>query len=212
MAERQMTTVLSDVRADHRLRYEFAIHELQNRRCTGHVVDAGAGIGYGSHMLADHVETVTSIEISEEAHQVFLNHWAKGNIDYQCRDLLDPALEISADAVVCFEFIEHVEFYDQAIKRFAKWSDLLIISTPNELVRPHQQPPVNPFHFRHFTPKELKQLLSKHGFSIQSWHYQKSGAEPEILPGTNGKFIIAVATKRPFSFLRSARSALSKLK
>jgi hypothetical protein len=110
-------------------------------------------------------------------------------------DLLEYQTSQKADAVVCFEFIEHVEFYGQAIKKFSEWSDLLIISTPNELVRPHLQEPVNPFHFRHFTPTELEDALGQHGFHVESWQCQRNGAKPDLLPGTQGKFIIAVASQ-----------------
>ncbi len=195
MSERQMATTLEDVREDHRARYRFAIEELSKRGKTSYVIDAGCGVGYGSAMLADVVDAVTSIEISDEAYELYSGHWQRENIEFQKVDLLTFEAAKKADAVVCFEFIEHVEFYEAAIAKFAEWSDFLIISTPNEEVRPHLQEPVNPHHFRHFRPSELAEVLEKCGFEIVSWHCQRNGSKPELCEGTNGKFIIAVCQK-----------------
>ncbi len=195
MAERQMAATLDEIRPDHRARYEFAIAELQKRGRAGHVIDAGCGIGYGSALLAAVVDSVTSIEISSEAFDVYQQHWQRDNIDFHNCDLLSFQTEKPADAVVCFEFIEHVEFYEAAIKKFASWSDLLIISTPNEEVRPHLQEPVNPHHFRHFRPSELSDVLEKFGMKVQQWYCQRNGAKPDVSQGTYGKFIIAVSER-----------------
>ncbi len=195
MSERQMATTLDDVREDHRARYRFAIEELQRRGKTAYVIDAGCGVGYGSAMLSEVVDQITSIEISDEAYEFYANHWQRDNIDFKQADLLSFEAERQADAVVCFEFIEHVDFYEAAIKKFSEWTDLLIISTPNEEVRPHLQEPVNPHHFRHFRPDELKDVVEKYGFEVANWYCQRNGSKPELCEGTNGKFIIAVCPK-----------------
>lgn len=190
-----MATTWGEIRKDHLLRYEFAINELKRRGKTGKVIDAGCGVGYGSAMLADAVDSVVSIELSTEAHDIYRQHWHRPNIKFCNLDLLTYECDERVDAVVCFEFIEHVEFYDAAIERFSRWSDLLIISTPNEEIRPHLQEPVNPFHFRHFRPSELSEALAKQGFQVSGWHHQKNGAKPEIHAGTDGKFIIAIGER-----------------
>jgi 2-polyprenyl-3-methyl-5-hydroxy-6-metoxy-1,4-benzoquinol methylase len=199
MSERQMAATLAEVREDHTLRYAFAIAELKRLGRLGHVIDAGCGVGYGSAMLSEAVQRVTSIEVSEEAHAWYLRHWQRQNIDFHRVDLLQFDAPKKVDAVVCFEFIEHVEFYQAAIEKFSQWSDCLIISTPNEEVRPHLQEPVNPFHFRHFRPRELQEVLEASGFGIESWHCQRSGGKPQLCEGTHGKFIIAVCTKHAAS-------------
>ena len=197
MAERQMATTLADVRSDHLLRYEYAVSELQRRGRLGHVIDAGCGIGYGSSLLAEVCEKVTSIEVSREAYDVYEEFWKRENIEFYNGDLLQFECAEKVDAVVCFEFIEHIEFYETAIRRFAQWSDLLIISTPNEEVRPHLQEPVNPYHFRHFRPSELSEVIEQAGMRVCNWHCQRSGAEPALLSGTDGKFIIATCEAKP---------------
>jgi len=195
MSERQMVSTLDEVREDHRARYEFAVSELNKRGKTKCVIDAGCGVGYGSAILAETVQCVTSIEISPDAYEIYRSHWQRHNIDFHNVDLFQFRISKRVEAVVCFEFIEHVEAYEAAIERFAQWSDLLIISTPNEDIRPHLQEPVNPFHFRHFRPMELEQTVEKYGFHVESWHCQRNGSKPEICNGTNGKFILAVCQR-----------------
>lgn len=195
MGERQMATCMADVRADHRMRYEFAIKELIARGRTGHVIDAGCGVGYGSSMLAEVVERVTAIDLSTEAYALYDQYWRRDNIEFINTDLTSFEPDSKIDAVVCFEFIEHVEDYQSILRQFSKWSDLLIISTPNEDVRPHLQEPVNPYHFRHFRPAELSDELEKNGMRVDKWYCQKNGAKPDLLQGTEGKFIIAVSER-----------------
>lgn len=190
-----MATVLEEVRQDHLARYEFALEHLKQDPSIRHVLDAGCGIGYGSALMAEHFEQVTSVEISEEAYAMYQAHWQRPNIDFHCMNLLEFTPPSPPDAIVCFEFIEHISFYQEVLARFAAWSPKLIISTPNEKVRPHLQEPVNPFHFRHFTPEELEAELNRVGFQVESWHCQLNGSKPKVLPGTEGKFIIALATR-----------------
>jgi 2-polyprenyl-3-methyl-5-hydroxy-6-metoxy-1,4-benzoquinol methylase len=207
MAERQMATCWEEVKRDHVVRYQFAVAELRRRGLTGRIVDAGAGVGYGSALLAEAVKEVVALEISTEARELYERHWRRTNIHFHQGDLLAFESDARFDAVVCFEFIEHIEFYDLAIGKFAQWSDFLIISTPNELVRPYKQPPINPFHVRHFTPAELTGALARHGFAIHAWHCQSSGAAPDLKEGTQGKFMIAVAEREAAAMGRRSDAA-----
>jgi len=103
------------------------------------------------------------------------------------------------DAVVCFEFLEHIHEAEDVLRKFGELSDILICSTPNEEVRPHKQPPVNEFHVRHYTPGEFENLLAIGGYEVRHWFAQLNGSNPELIPGTDGKFIIAVAAKSGIS-------------
>jgi 2-polyprenyl-3-methyl-5-hydroxy-6-metoxy-1,4-benzoquinol methylase len=198
--ERQMAVQLSKIRRDHIIRYEFARDWLvKNHRCQK-VLDAGAGTGYGSYILAQSAQRVIAVEKSKDAYSVFKEHYHRGNIDYITSDLStftgNDYLAERFDAVVCFEFIEHIpeEEARQLIKQFAKISDILIFSTPNELVRPHKKPPVNPYHFKHYTPMEMEGILGEAGLEILEWYSQRSGKRFKLESGTNGKFIIGVAS------------------
>lgn len=195
MAERQMITSVDESRPDHTMRYDLANKLLVQHGLTRNVLDAGCGVGYGSYMMSEIVDEVTSVDISSDAYEYFKKHFAKPNINYLNRSLLELDRNREFDAVVCFEFIEHVTFAEEAVKLFGELSDFLIISSPNELVRPWAAPPINPYHVRHYTPAELQELLAVGGFRVQSWYSQLSGSQPEILEGNQGKFMIAVATK-----------------
>ena len=195
MAERQMITSLDESRPDHIMRYRLAIEVLTQNNLTSQVLDAGCGVGYGSNLLSEVVEQITSVDISAEAYAYYQQYFAKPNINYLNQSLLDLDTSRSFDAIVCFEFIEHVTFAEAAVKLFGEVSNVLIISSPNESIRPWAQPPINPFHVRHYTPDEMEELLALGGFKVQQWFNQKSGAQPEIHEGHNGKFMIAVAAK-----------------
>jgi hypothetical protein len=49
-------------------------------------------------------------------------------------------------------------------------------------------------HFRHYTPKEFEQLLEEAGFAVQMKLCQKSKQEPEVVEGTNGRFLVYVCS------------------
>ena len=68
-----------------------------------------------------------------------------------------------------------------------------VISTPNELIRPHKQPPVNEHHVKHFRPFEFKEKLKRHGFKVINEFSQISGSKPDIKSGLDGKFMIFIA-------------------
>ena len=92
-----------------------------------------------------------------------------------------------------FEFIEHIWDSEIFLHRVSCASRFLIISTPNELIRPHKQKPINEHHIKHFRPYEFKQKLKRHGFKILNELSQRSKADPEIKPGLNGKYMIFIA-------------------
>lgn len=195
MAERQTGLTLSDIRADHRERYNFAIQTLIENKRTGRVLDAGCGVGYGSYMMSDYVDHIHSIELSQDAYLDYKRSFQKPNIFYDQNDIFKAKLMDNYDAVVCFEFLEHIENAAEAVKLYASVSDMLISSTPNEEVRPWAKEPINPYHFKHYTPVEYRQMLHDAGFTDIKLFHQKSGSKPNILPGTNGKFMIAIASK-----------------
>ncbi len=195
MAERQMITSTDESRPDHIMRYRLAIEVLTQNNLNHSILDAGCGVGYGSHLMADYVEKITSVDISADAYEYYKKYFARDNITYLNQSLLKLDTKQKFNAIVCFEFIEHVDFAVDAIKLFGELSDVLIISSPNETIRPWAQPPINPYHVRHYTPAEMEALLALGGYQVQHWYCQLSGGQPEILEGHNGKFMIAVAAK-----------------
>jgi len=193
--ERIHATNFEEVREDHLARYLFANDILKEMGRINRVLDAGCGIGYGAAILSGAIRQVDCIDISEEAREWHLNYFARPNVNYINGDVVRYPYEGYYDAVVCFEFLEHVHEAADAVRAFGEHTDLLICSTPNEEVRPHKMPPVNEFHVRHYTPAEFEEMLAGGGFTVRHWFNQLNGSQPELRPGTDGKFIIAIAVK-----------------
>lgn len=188
--ERQEGINLSAIRKDHLLRYNLAkqiiIRKLSNKK----IIDVASGVGYGSYIMSEVADKVISIEINKTAHDKAKKYFAKKNIEYVNADVFDYSFSKS-DMIVCFEFLEHIKESKKLIKKISFSTNKLLISTPNELVRPYKQHPINPFHYRHWSPLELEELLNENGFKVIQWFCQKSGKNYDIKNGTNGKFIIA---------------------
>ena len=192
--ERQEGITLSTIRKDHLVRYNLAkqiiIKKLSNKK----IIDVASGVGYGSYIMSEVSDKVISIEINKTAHDKAKKYFAKENIEYVNSDVFDYSFSKS-DMIVCFEFLEHIKKSKKLIKTISLSTNKLLISTPNELVRPYKQHPINSFHYRHWSPNELEELLDENGFKVIQWFYQKSGKYYDIKYGTNGKFIIAYCEK-----------------
>lgn len=194
--ERIMAECYEDVRPDHLARYEAAKHWLVSNGKTGHVLDAGCGVGYGAALLSEVAKRVTAVDASAEAEALHKKHFSRDNVNYVCADLFEASLATSYDAIVSFEFLEHIHEAEEAVRLYGTLSRILICSTPNEIVRPHKQKPVNPHHVRHYTPNEFENLLGTGGYQVKGKFSQRSGQDPQLRPGWDGKFMIAVAVKQ----------------
>ncbi len=195
MPERIEPTCIEDVRPDHLGRYLFAAKVFKKRGIDGSLLDMGCGVGYGSSILAESFEAVHAVELSPDAEAHYRRHFARDNICFDRANAFEVPLADHYDGAVCFEFLEHVHEADKIVGRIAAVSDILICSTPNELVRPHAQLPVNPAHVRHYTPDEWDALLLGSGFTEVERFSQAKSSSVEVLPGSTGKFLVAVATR-----------------
>nr|WP_320193028.1 methyltransferase domain-containing protein [uncultured Desulfobacter sp.] len=149
--ERQVGTTLSEIRQDHTLRYEKAIEHIK-RKPASFGVDAFAGVGYGSWLIAERLGChVLGIEGSADA----VSH---GN-QYFTHDRVFLANKIfpfslpneACDFVVSIESAEHVRdmnLFIQTLVQAVKPGGTVFISMPNDLSypRPAKQ---TPFHYRH---------------------------------------------------------------
>ena len=192
--ERQEATKLSGIRPDHILRYKLAAKIIKAKNLTNLVIDVACGVGYGSYILADYTKNVIAIDKNTHAIKKAKKYFFKKNITFLNIDAFEYNYK-NCDLIVCYEFLEHIKDDKKLIKLFSKKSKKLIISTPNELIRPYNKNPVNPYHVRHYTPKELQELLENFGYKIYKWYSQKSGNDFNLQNGTNGKFIIAYCKK-----------------
>ncbi|UUZ91206.1 class I SAM-dependent methyltransferase [Paenibacillus sp. P25] len=144
------------------------------------------------------------------------NHIIKADLLGDLTDIL-PAQQF--DMVTCFETIEHItsenDFLNK-INRLLKPGGILLISSPNEEIIPCLQNPFypggkNPHHHRHYTPKELKELLSSTGFTVIDQYTQ---CPNNMVRGENGFVIVYVCTnmsKEIIKPMNSVEKAIEKL-
>lgn len=202
MVERIMDP--NNIRPDHLERYNFACKKLEKLTEPDHVLDIGCGIGYGSVIMHNIMSSwVDSIDKSQEAYQVFLTNFSRKapRVNYILQDftkLKKGSLRNTYDAVVSFEFIEHIppKLAQSVFDLAAKKSKIFICSSPNERVRPHRLPPVNEFHYKHYTPEEFEAMGKQAGFTDVDFFCQTNGKHYDVRPGLeNGKFMIAVFSR-----------------
>ena len=143
---------------------------------------------------------VTGIELSKEACAVYNANYKLKNINFINSNYKDVPIEmLRSDLFVSFEFIEHIWDSEIFLHKVSCSSKFLVISTPNELIRPHKQPPVNEHHIKHFRPYEFKVKLNRHGFKVLHELSQVSGRKPGIISGLNGKFMIFIAKNTKYN-------------
>ena len=145
------------VEAEHLVRYVWAATLADGRR----VLDAGAGAGYGTRMLAAAgAERVVGIDIGEMVVEAARDR--HGDVaEFTAADIRSlPFDDDSFDLVVCFEVIEHVDRQDEALAEFARVlapGGILAVSSPNR----DRSVPGNPHHVHEYTPSELEAAVGR---------------------------------------------------
>ena len=80
-----------------------------------------------------------------------------------------PIRSAAVDSVVTLQVIEHVwdlGGFVRDCRRVLRPDGQLVVTTPNRITfSPGYDEPVNPFHTREFTARELTELLAAHGFA-----------------------------------------------
>ena len=208
MVERIMDP--NNIRPDHLERYNFAVKKIKEViPKPNDVLDIGCGIGYGSFIMHNMLDCgIDCIDKSPVAHGVYLETFAEKapRVNYIVEDFtqLEPdRLPASYDSVVSFEFIEHIppDLAQSVFDLAGEKTNLFICSSPNERVRPHQLPPVNEFHYKHYTPEEFESMGTQAGFDDVDFYCQTSGKHYEVRPGLDGgKFMIAVFSKKGYGY------------
>lgn len=191
--ERELGTELEDFGNDHINRYRF----VQYFVCTEDVVlDAACGVGYGSNMIAQRAKLVNGIDYNSQALDYAKQHWQKNNISFYQGDLQKnetyPKGE-KYDKIISFETIEHLKedkcFLELLSARLKK-GGLLFISAPNSDIMDASQ---NPWHERHYTPLEFKNILAGYFKYIEEFTQIENG----IRKGRGGDNNILVCSNTP---------------
>lgn len=186
--ERQVAPDVSGIRRDHVARYEWARSVLPP---ASRVLDAGCGIGYGSNILALAGFRVAGLDRNAEAIAYAETHYAHPRLALKIADLAIITGLDDADAVVCFETIEHIADPLPMLRAFHKAAPKLLISVPNETVFPYAG---QKFHHRHYTRIELLKLLERAGWRVTGWFGQQ-GLESEVEPNCRGRTAVVTAER-----------------
>ena len=163
MQERYVPGTWSEVAAyEHLPRYAFAGELARGAR----VLDFGCGSGYGSASLARVAQSVTGLDISNEALEFARAQHAAANLTFVQDSEFGASLPTASfELIVCFEVIEHLDSRSQAtllpsLRRLLAPCGKVIISTPNPDVTALYGE--NPYHLRELTYDQFAALLQEH--------------------------------------------------
>jgi 2-polyprenyl-3-methyl-5-hydroxy-6-metoxy-1,4-benzoquinol methylase len=188
---RQWGHTVNEIKKDHVNRYRFA-----KQHVTGRVLDAACGCGYGSKILRENaVEAVgvdDSIEAIEWAREFFRGpQFINGKIE-------EAPWTGKFETIVSLETLEHIKNPEEALKAFRRSCiGTLIASVPNENLYPFKAEVFandDSPHFRHYRPEEFQDLLEWSGFKVVGRFCQVSKQEPEVVKGTDGRYLIYVCS------------------
>ncbi len=200
-SERQMVTRYEDASENHRLRYEWAARILRLERPL-RVLDFACGCGYGTALLADALPDSVVIGYDRDGGAIAhaQQYFQRDNTLYICGTYTDLPAD-QHDAVVCFETLEHIEQdvdFLAALAMSMTARGLLLLSVPNEQYCPHD-PAVNPFHFRHYRPMELENMLTDAGLAVTGWARQLGSlpGECEVYDYSGDGLCILVIARKP---------------
>ncbi len=147
---------------EHMDRYVFAAAMSRDMV----VLDVACGAGYGlARIMEAGAGRCVGVDVSLEAVAYSQRRYGRnGRTDFVCADGIRlPFADGSYDAVVSFETIEHLEYYEAFLLecgRVLRPGGLMICSTPNKGVfSPDVETPPNRFHVREFWPDEFRTLL-----------------------------------------------------
>lgn len=150
----------------HVVAYRFAQRLVQGLD----VLDAGAGEGYGSEILAASAASVTGVDLDADVVRRAEARYPSAR--FQAADLMAlPYPDHAFGAVVSLQVIEHLHTPQEFLAECARVlvpGGLLVLATPNRLTfSPNGIR--NPFHTFEFAPAEMRTSLDKH-FSEVALH------------------------------------------
>ena len=177
--ERQTGKKLSDIRYDHRLRYQCAIDYLKSCYPVGEQsfgLDLFCGTGYGTSMIfTDLFCSILGIDGSGEAIDFANRHYAQNGTLFSHKRFPFSLPQNTFDFITCYESLEHVEddvFLLEQLIASLKQNGLLFLSTPNERYLPLKKD-FHKFHFKHYTINEVVNMTYSMGeLKLITWFGQ----------------------------------------
>ena len=143
--------------------YYRALSYVEGRR----TLEIGCGEGIGASLLADKAASLTALDYSEEALRVARQRYGKSNIDFTLMKVPPIGFpDLSYDAVVCFQMIEHLERPAELVTEISRVlgdGGVALFATVNrdEVITD------NPYHLHEFTAREFEQFLRSHFKSVE---------------------------------------------
>ncbi len=136
----------------------------------GRLVEVGCGRGYGLDVLAPKSSAQVGIDISSK----FLSDAQRDHPEtvFVCAtgDAL-PLVSDKFDSVIAFDVVEHTQddvAFLAELRRIARRSALIAISTPNRLISSgNRKTPLNSFHVREYLASEFHDLLKDNFRSVE---------------------------------------------
>jgi len=158
--------------ADHFERYRFSAAYVKGKK----VLDIACGVGYGAPLLIEAgASDYTGVDLSEETILNAKRKFSSKKASFSVGDICTFRSSEKYDVITCFETIEHINGYRQALKCLfvaLRPGGVLLISSPNRLItsrnaRTLSDQPTNKFHTQEFTPSELTKELKQAGFEVK---------------------------------------------
>jgi len=159
------------VHFEHAIYYAFlsVYHHARALAQRKRILDAGCGVGFGTHYLAINGATqVWGIDNAPEAIEYAIEHYQADNLRYAIADCIAlPMLDGSFHLVFCSNLIEHVAAYTELIREVVRVlvpGGVFFVATPPVASRgesPH------PHHVTNFPPQEWEEILAQHFSSLQ---------------------------------------------
>ena len=158
--ERFTPECVREIWYEHFHRYVFARSMVKGSR----VLDAACGEGYGAALLAAAADSVTGVDISEQAIEHAKARYPVENLEFRVADCLQlPFDDSTFDCIVSFETLEHLEDHRGLLSEFRRVlapEGFLLLSTPDKAVYTDQQQNQNDFHVRELYRAEFESLLA----------------------------------------------------
>jgi 2-polyprenyl-3-methyl-5-hydroxy-6-metoxy-1,4-benzoquinol methylase len=143
--------------------YHRALKYIEGR----HVLEIGCGEGIGTSILASKAHSIVALDYSEKALQVARTKFSSKNIEFVQTKVPPIGFDdMSFDAVVCFQMIEHLERPEELvdeIRRVLRNDAHALIATVNK----EETISDNPYHLHEFVAEEFRELLKNSFNSVE---------------------------------------------